>query len=67
MQQSRKPCLTGQPARIGVKPSTSRLPLRNVIDLQDADKSSNTAVKGLYIESQIGKGHSILSSKTPVV
>ena len=54
-----------QPADVGAKLSTSRSPLGNLLDVQDADKSSETDDMVLHIASQAGKeSHRGLSSKT---
>ena len=63
VEQSRKPCITVQPARLGAKLSNIKLPLGKDIDVQDTGKSSDPVVTGLHIESQVGKAHNILSSK----
>ena len=59
--------MTLQPARIGAKLSTSKLPLGKVIHVQDACKLSAPVVTGLHIDSQGDKVCNILSSKTTLV
>ena len=57
MQQSRKPCITVQPARVPAKHITSKSPLGKVIDVQDIGKLSDLVVTGLHMESEVGKAH----------
>ena len=64
MQESRKQCITVQPAKDGPKLSTSKLPLRTV-DLEDIGQLSDLVASGFHIESQ--EGHNILSSNTTLV
>ena len=47
------------------KVNTSKSPLRKVLDVQDADKSSDPVASGLHIEYQVdGKDNKVLDSKT---
>ena len=43
-----KPCIPVQPAEVGARLNTSKSPLRKVIDVQDADKSSDQVTTGPY-------------------
>ena len=59
-----KSCITVQPAKDGSKLSTSRSPLRKVLDIQDTDKLSDPIATGPHIEGQVDKrNHKSLDSK----
>ena len=51
----------------GATLSTSRLQLGKVVDIHYAGKSSDLVITGLHIDSQVGKGHNILPSRTILV
>ena len=57
-----------QPAVADVELCSSKLSLRKLIDVQDADKLSEPDDRGLHIECQVGKGtHKVSWSKTSPV
>ena len=57
-------CTYVQQARVWEKCSSSKLPPGKLIDVQDTGKLYKPDETGLHIDSQIGKDHKILSSKT---
>ena len=67
MQQTKKPFITAQPARIDTKLSNSMLPLGKVIYVGDTGKLSDLVATRLHIESQVSKCHNIFSSKATLV
>ena len=56
-----------QSGRVGARLNSSKLSPEKLVDVQDADKSSELDVTGFHINSQGGKGYDILSSKTSQV
>ena len=64
----RKPGTTVQPSEVGAKPSSCKSPLRKVLDVEDADKSSNPVATGLQTDSKVGKeSHKVFTAKTTPV